>query len=74
MAEAVAIAWRLCIINGDDIEGGPAEAADVDVDYEVRSYRQRSMLESRPQETWPELRERARKIALEYRLGKAGLL
>lgn len=69
MAKAVAIAWRLCLIHGDDIEGSSPQTAR-DIEQDILSYRQRSLLESKPNESWPELRERARQIALDYRASK----
>jgi len=73
MAGAVAIAWRLCLIEADEIEGGPTDAAEISEDrihYALLSYREEMRKQPPPRESWPELRERARLIALDYRASK----
>lgn len=70
MTEAVTIAWRRCLLDADEIGGGPS------MDSEEAAYRMEVLLSYRerfrrhpPKESWPELRARAARIAREYRAG-----
>lgn len=67
---AVAIAFRRCLIDCDEITGGPISLTDIrryDVDRMILSYRARSRYLKPPLESFEELRGRAARLAAEYR-------
>jgi DNA-binding CsgD family transcriptional regulator len=67
---AVAIAWRLCLISADEIEGGPVDSVEPlereDVLDLLLTFRERVRHEPPPVE-WLDLRARAHRLAVEYR-------
>lgn len=72
IAEAVAKAWRLCLIEADEIEGGPAPPIIVvheDLEEALLNYLDVARRIRPPREPWPALRARAARIAREYRSG-----
>lgn len=78
MTKAVAIAWRLCLIEADEIEGGPMVSRSPsrrhvsmdDIEDALLTYRQRTKHLPPPTESWPELRARAHRLAEDYRASK----
>jgi len=69
MGEAVANAWRLALIEADEIEGEPldVEMSRDEIEHALLTYRERVRHEPPPVESWAELRERAALLALAYR-------
>jgi DNA-binding CsgD family transcriptional regulator len=75
MAKVVAVAWRRCLIEADEIEGGPVESRPgyLPDDYALDAlltYREACKHLPPPTESWPELRARAHRLAVEYRASK----
>jgi DNA-binding CsgD family transcriptional regulator len=75
-AEAVAKAWRLCLISSDEIEGGPDSwfteilvTEELDFEEALGTYLQRVRYLTPPKESWAELQLRAARIAADYRAG-----
>jgi len=70
-ALAVARAIRSGLISHDEIEGGPSSFTQEQGREALLGYA--SMLRSPPKESWPELRERCRRIAVEFRAHRAAV-
>lgn len=73
MAEAVAVAFRLCLIDCDEIDGPPVKGFHMSMDEiheALLSYRQTTRHLPPPHESWPELRARAHAIAEEVRANR----
>lgn len=71
MVASVAKAWRLCLIDADEIVGGPVilePGEEWPIRTMLKTYRERSRYLPPPPESWEELQERAARIADEYRL------
>lgn len=75
LTRAVVIAWRLCLIEADEIEGDdgpPPRDDDGGGHFSLAAYRESVKRLPPPNESWEELRERARRMAAEYRQSKMG--
>lgn len=73
VTRAVVIAWRRCLIEADEIEGGPMPfrwLTPDEVQEALLNYRQRMRHEPPPTESWRELRERAARIGAEVRAAR----
>ena len=75
MAKCVSIAWRRCLIEADEIEGGPVDGKSgyLPGDYALDAlltYREACKHLPPPTESWPELRARAHRLAEQYRASK----
>jgi hypothetical protein len=73
MAGAVAVAWRLCLIEADEIETKslPPNPGRLKIDEAIHTYAQRYHLLPPPAESWLELRERCARIADDVRSRRA---
>lgn len=70
ITQGVATAWRLCLIDGDEIDGGPIESFEMtrdEIDQALLNYREKMRARPPPVESWKALRERAALLALAYR-------
>lgn len=73
VTEAIAIAFRDCLIDCDEIDGPPVKSFHMSMDEiheALLTYRQTSRHLPPPHESWPELRARAHVIAEEVRANR----
>jgi hypothetical protein len=67
ITDAVAKAIRSGLIEKDEIGGGPLTVNEMEAREAILSYRLTSQSLPPPEESWPELRARAHRIAEEFR-------